>query len=347
MPLSIPNKEISFLKEVAALFPRHIMQLNGLLEADAEIINVKDNDFTYLVVKVDGIHEEIREKLYEAPYLIGWMAVTVTISDLAAVGAIPLGLLLSLQLPEQNREAWLAQFQKGINEACAVYEVCILGGDTNFNSSVSVTTTGIATIHGGQPLMRKPIVAGDLLYATSKLGLGNAFAYARYFDPTIEVKYQPVARIKESRLIRQYATACIDTSDGLFPALSILSELNNIGVKLAVPLQQILNDDALHVYTSSGIPAWIFLAGPHGEYELLFSISPAKKDAFEKACLTDGWAPVLLGEVIGEEIIHFLSEELSVQCQPALIANFFSEAKGDIPLYFKTLMKQHQLWCQK
>jgi thiamine-monophosphate kinase len=342
-----PNSEMSLLKQVAGLFARHSMQANQLLEADAEIIDVKDNDFTYLVLKVDGIHEEISEGLYDDPFLIGWMAVTVTLSDLAAVGAIPLGVLLSLRLPVEKVGHWLTGFQKGINEACAVYDVCILGGDTNFDASVSVTTTGVATIDNGRPLMRKPIVVGDLLYATNKLGVGNAFAYTRYFDRSINVTYQPVARIKESALIRQFATACIDTSDGLFPALSILSELNKIGIRLTTPLQNILEDKVLHAYDHSGIPAWIFLAGPHGEYELIFSIPLGMKDEVEKCYSTGYRKPVLLGEVIEEPLLHFSSEDLQVRCDPALVANLFSEVKGDIPLYFETLMKQHQLWCAK
>jgi len=52
------------------------MQVNRLLEADAEIIRLHTGGDEYLVVKTDAIHEEIREKLYSDPWLIGWMAIT-------------------------------------------------------------------------------------------------------------------------------------------------------------------------------------------------------------------------------------------------------------------------------
>ena len=87
------NTEAGILKSIAGDFPRHPRQLNGLLEADAEIIRLSGKEGEYLVLKTDGIHEEIKEKLYDDPYLIGWMTVTAPISDIAAVGAQPTGIL--------------------------------------------------------------------------------------------------------------------------------------------------------------------------------------------------------------------------------------------------------------
>src|SRR4029079_862372 len=112
---------------------------------------------------------------------------------------------------------------------------------------------------------------------SAALGLGNAYAYCRYFDKSLKVYYQPLARLFESRLVRKYATACIDTSDGLFPALSVLSEINNTGVHLTTPLQEILHPRAKKTCQSADLPSWFLLAGPHGEYELLFTIPAVKR----------------------------------------------------------------------
>src|SRR5690606_34881859 len=97
--------EVNLLRKLANTFPRHPIQINQLLTSDAEIFDFANVKFRYLVLKTDGIHEEIQEKLYEDPYLIGWMGVTVTMSDLAAVGADPLGLLLRLPLPRYRTDA--------------------------------------------------------------------------------------------------------------------------------------------------------------------------------------------------------------------------------------------------
>jgi len=99
MNIKVRNTETDILRLIAGGFKRHPFQLNRMLEADAEIIRLPGSQEAYLVVKTDGIHEEIKEKLYEDPYLIGWMAVTAPVSDIAAVGAIPTGVMLSLILP--------------------------------------------------------------------------------------------------------------------------------------------------------------------------------------------------------------------------------------------------------
>lgn len=339
--------ENNLINEIAGKFLRLPSQVNLLSESDAEILDWKNKKTDYLVLKTDGIFEEISQKLYEDPWLIGWMAITVTISDIAAVAADPIGILLSLQIPRAYDLGWLQAFQKGINDACSTYGVCVIGGDTNFTASLSVSSTAVATITDTEPLFRKKMLPGDLLYSTATLGIGNAFAYSRYFDPLIQINYRPIARLTESKLIQQYATACIDTSDGLFPAISVLADINKAGIQLITPLQDILHKEAAKTCQMAAIPAWMMLAGPHGEYELLFSIPAAKKEAFEKASTTAGWQPVYLGKVITDKVVSFFSETEKVSCSPSLIANLFHQSCGNIPLYFNLLMQQHKNWHEQ
>ncbi len=338
------NKEADIIRKVAGGFVRHPFQVNQLMEADAEIIR---RNGEYLVLKTDGIHEEIKTKLYEDPYLIGWMAVTAPISDIAAVGAVPEGILLSLQLPLHQDEDWLKQIQAGIGDACRHYNSYVLGGDTNFSDSVSISTTAVAHIKSGRPLLRTGMKPGDCLYATSLLGTGNAFAYSRFFNPALEVRFRPVARLNEGKTIRRYATSCIDTSDGLFPALAVFSELNEVGFHLETPLMQVLSEEAGSVHRHDGLPEWMLLAGPHGEYELLFTIASERQNDFEKECASEGWNPVYLGKVINTPQIDFISGPLKINCDPHRIANLFYESNGDIVAYLQLLKQQHKNWVTK
>jgi len=344
--MTCTNREMLLVNSIAGSFQRHPRQVNKLFESDAEILRMKDLQPDYLLIKTDGIHEEIKEGLYEDPYLIGWMAITVTVSDLAATGADLLGLLLSLQLPKDHTAQWLQQFQKGINDACKEYQTYILGGDTNYNHLVSVTTTGVATVSNTTPLLRTGILPGDLLYSSGGLGTGNAFAYARFFDASLDIGYSPTARMRESKLIRQFASACIDTSDGLFPALSVLAEVNQAGFQLDTPLRQVLSAEATATVLKTGLPSWLFLAGPHGEYELLFTVPPAAQQAFEAVCADHGWKPLRLGRAKAEKAITFITEDLCVTTPPSEIANAFAEADGDINNYFSLLMQMHRRWSQ-
>ena len=339
--------EMKMLSEIAGDFPRSPWQKNKLSTADAEIIQWPGGDTQCLVLKADGIHEEIQIGLYKDPYQIGWMAITVCISDLAAVGADPFGILLSLQLPKSYDHQWLEGFKRGVNAACKKYEVHVLGGDTNFCPSVSVSTTGVATITNTRPMLRVGMKPGDLLYTTGKPGLGNAFAYDIFFEPEDAIEYMPVARLFESKSIRRFATACIDTSDGLFPAISVLSAINHVGVYFTSPLQDLLHPEALETKTLSELPSWMMLAGPHGDYELLFTIAPEDRREFEAVCNADHWQPVLLGKITAESGLSFLTEDLQVHCHPAVIANLFSQSNDHIPTYFELLMNQHLSWCPK
>lgn len=335
------NKETDIIRKIAGGFARHPAQVNQLMEADAEIIQYHGQ---YLVLKTDGIHEELKTKLYEAPYLIGWMAVTAPVSDIAAVGAVPEGILLSLQLPVDQHEDWLKRFQEGIDDACKCYHIYVLGGDTNFSDSVSISATVVAHIKSGKPLLRTGIKQGDFLYASSLLGTGNAFAYSRFFNKSLEIKFHPQARLKESKIIRSFASSCIDTSDGLFPALAVLSEVNKVGFHLQTPLEKLLSAEAGLVHRQAELPGWMLLAGPHGEYELLFTIPADKRLDFEAECASQQWNPVYLGAVSPAPLIDFNCNEMKIRCRPAAIANLFYESKGDILTYMQLLMRQHQNW---
>jgi len=336
--------EVNFLRKLASSFPRHPLQINNLMAADAEIIDFSQINLRYLVLKTDGIHEEIKEKLYEDPFLIGWMSITVTMSDLAAVGADPFGILLGLQLPRAHSDDWIQHFSQGVNEACRTYHVSILGGDTNFDDAISVNTTGIGTIHDTNPMHRTGMKSGDALYSTGKLGSGGAYAYARYFDRRMDIEYQPLARLEESKLIRKFASSCMDTSDGLFPAMSVLTTINDVGINLVTPLEDILHPDALQVCKTAAIPSWMMLAGPHGEYELLFTVPPDQLPPFTTACATQNWQPVYLGEIINDYKLVFNSEKMKVSCPPALVANLFAESDFDVGTYLNLLKQQHIFW---
>jgi hypothetical protein len=91
----------------------------------------------------------------------------------------------------------------------------------------------------------------------------------------------------------------------------------------------------------------MFMAGPHGEYELIFSIAPSVQKEFETACKLENQQPVYLGKVIPEKQLSFTSESLQVQCNPAIASNLFYESNGDVQYYFDMLLQQHKNWLQQ
>lgn len=266
-------QENTLIASLASSFIRSPRQLNALQESDAELISL--NDTTLLALSTDAIAEEIASGLYADPWLAGWMAVMVNFSDLAAVGAEPLGILIAETLPASlSREATL-RVQQGIQDACAACGSYVLGGDTNSGEMLHLTGTAVGLISGGRPLTRVGMRPGDRVLATGKLGRGNAFAALQLAGGAdSSFTYRPVARLREGAMLRQFATACMDTSDGALATLDQLARLNGVGFSFSPEWASALDPGALSIATMMGIPPWAFLASPHGEFELLFSASP-------------------------------------------------------------------------
>ncbi|HSF45498.1 MAG TPA: AIR synthase related protein, partial [Chitinophagaceae bacterium] len=190
--------ENQFLRTIQNAFPRHPKQVNKFLESDAEILRdlPKPNGFT--ILKTDAILEEIRTGLYNDPFTIGWMSVTATISDIAAVGATPDGILLQFQIPKNSDQGFLRRIYDGINSACSEYGVYVVGGDTNFASEICVGSTCIGHFEGIWPLSRIGCKKGDLIYTTGKPGAGSLYAFNTLYLGK-NLRFRPVARLKESR----------------------------------------------------------------------------------------------------------------------------------------------------
>lgn len=335
-------RENSFISELAEIFPRSRHQCNLLHESDAELIHLPGTNII-LAVKTDSIVEEIQSGLYGDPYLIGWMTVTVNVSDLAAVGAKPLGLLLNQTLPPDIDRDYLKKLQEGIRDACEHYGFCVLGGDTNFSNTMQMGAAAIGIIPSGKPMTRMGCRCDDLLFASGPLGLGSAYALlSRLGEPKANknsMNYKPVARIKEGLLLREYASCCMDTSDGALATLDQLMRLNNIGFEINVPMEDLLDPAVLKIAGRYNLPPWIFLAGPHGEFELIFSIPPVRLDEFLLEAGRINWMPVQIGRVGGKPEVRIINERVKAILPTGKIRNLFDEVNQDAERYLKNLLE--------
>ena len=331
----LENKLINKLSES---FERSPMQLNKPHESDAEIIQLNDN--TKLAITTDSISEEISTGLYDDPYMIGWMIVTVNMSDLAAVSASPIGILISEIIPKNFSDEKVTELQKGISDACRAYNTFVLGGDTNEGESLVLTGTAIGIINKEKPLTRLGCKPGDILFSSGKLGSGNAYAISQLISETnSKMEYKPLAQIKNCEVINKYASCCMDTSDGLIATLDQLMRLNGAGFELNSDWQNAIDDTALNYVKNLNIPIWLLLAGQHGEFELIFTIPQDLKDLFLKESLQSGFEPVELGKVIPEKEVKINIYGELIPINTTLIRNLPTEANGDIKHYLKVLLE--------
>jgi thiamine-monophosphate kinase len=294
---------------------RHPEQVNALHEADAELVPLPGTD-RLLAVTTDTVSEEIALGFYPDAGTIGWVAAAASLSDLAAVAAEPVGLVVAVTLPRGAPRAFAEGLAVGLDAAARAAGTYVLGGDTNFGAAASVTTTAIGTVAKGRALTRVGCAPGEVVYASGRLGAGALpvlRAMGLAVDPghgpsavgegrgrsaaadSAAVAFRPRPRLRVARLLPGWATACMDTSDGLVATLDQLARLNGVGFDVTAPLAEVLEPAVREALERAGLDPLLALAQPHGEFELVFTVPAALSAAFEAHARLGGLEPVRLG----------------------------------------------------
>ncbi len=204
--------------------------------------------------------------------------------------------------------------------------------------------TAVGTVTGDPPLTRLGCKPGERLFASGPLGLGSAFALQKLLADQAgggdhPVTYRPIARLREGRLLRRFASCCMDTSDGVIPTLDELMRRNGVGFELSVSAEQLLHPGAARLAESAAMPGWLMLAGPHGEFELLFALSDERRDEFSDAAASLAWEPLEIGTVTAEPRLTIPIDGRRVSIDAARVRNLFLERGGDVRRYVEGLLE--------
>lgn len=332
--------ELELIERFTAFLPRSHNQLNRLHESDAELIRLGPEG-PILAATTDGLVEEIETGLYRDPELVGWMTATVCASDLAAVGAAPLGMLIDVTLPEDAEDALVTGVARGLGAATTAFRLPVLGGDMNVADGLRTSATALGLIHDGRPLLRRGARPGDRVFVSGLLGLGSAQALSvmQQNDP---VSYRPVARLELGQRLRGIATACIDTSDGAIAALDELMRRSRVGFELNQSMEDVLHPAALAAARAAGLPLWTMLAGPHGEYELLFTVPGHRADTVRQMADSRGATAVEIGVVIAQEELRLPIDGNRVVLNARAVRNLYREVGGRVSEYIERLVGMDQ-----
>lgn len=225
----------------------------------------------------------------------GWMAAAVNFSDLAAMGARPVGLITSLAMPQDMDENDLYDIVSGIDQCAEFVETYIIGGDTKPGPGV-ITCTALGCMDGREPMMRSGARKGDIVAVTGTLG-GPAAGYAAIengidAEEAVFSLMVPVPQISEGILLSKTGkvTSCIDLSDGLATAANIICEQSGVGMELVWEFMP-LHEDVSRISESAAIPVKDMALGWGGEYTLLFT--------FPRECIKEVQNSGVLFSVIG------------------------------------------------
>lgn len=279
------------MKKLSDLGERQAIRLISKILSEGDVaVGIGDDcaalDFgdEYLLVSTDMITEKTHIPKAMTPWQIGWFIVAINLSDIAAKGGQPLGLVLSLGLPKDTTELFLKELMKGADDCAIEYGTTIVGGDTKENSQTTICGTAFGTVRKDEFMGRKGAKPGDIVVVTGTLGKAGAGYFALQHDMKDNILkdlLEPQPRIKEGRALamQKIVTSCMDISDGLSSSLYQLQELNKVGFEIKkdrIPLSPSLLDLA-EKHTEIDVHEYALHFG--GEYELLLTIPP---DAFEQ-----------------------------------------------------------------
>lgn len=230
---------------------------------------------------------------------MGFKSVTVNVSDLAAMGANPLGFLLSIAVPKDLELEDFKEIIDGVLRACDYYSIPLIGGDTNESSEIIMSGTALGLCD--DPLMRDTYSVGDLLVVTGDIGIA-ALGFNLSVEDNIYVRqaFNPIARLKEGILIRQAgATAATDITDGL---ASELYEIKKDGFGFMVYEDLLDVSDEYRKLAGKLNLDYLDLIFHVGEdFELLFTIT---KENLEKLSINYK----IIGEVTDSDVIELTLE---------------------------------------
>jgi thiamine-monophosphate kinase len=234
-----------------------------------------------LATSVDTMVEGVHFPADSFPEDIGYRAVSVAASDLAAMGARPIGMTLALTLPEAD-ELWLHTFSQGVAAASSEYQLPLVGGDTT-RGPLTITVQVLGALPFGEALLRSNACAGDGVYVSGTLGDAAAAlaVLAGDWQPAPEhAEYllgrfnRPSARLDLGRKLLGSASAAIDISDGLLADAGHIAA--GSGVKLCIEPQQLPLSPALLSHPSvEQARRWALTGGD--DYELCFCLPATQK----------------------------------------------------------------------
>jgi len=243
---------------------------------DAAVVDMGEQ---YLVISTDMMVERTHIPPEMSNWQMGWMISAVNHSDIAAMGASPLGFVLAMGLPLEMEVSSLMDIVRGSDECCRQIGSAFIGGDTKESDGIILAGTAIGKVRKGGLLTRSGARPGDLLAVTGTLGRAGA----GYFAMKYGIDYQegkralmePLPRMNEGNLLSAsgVVTSCMDISDGLASSIHELSACSNVSFKVfreKIPV----DPEVKNVMNQIGLEIDEAVLYFGGDYELLFTFRP-------------------------------------------------------------------------
>jgi len=263
-----------------------------------------------LVLKTDGIVGGVHFFPDDPPDTVGKKALRVNLSDLAAKGAKPLGFLLTLALPEEIGDAWLAPFARGLGADAQAFGCPLLGGDTDRTGGpITISITALGAVPQGKMVRRAGAKAGDRVVVTGTIGdaalgllLRRDTSTARRWGLTpdkrssLEARYLvPEPRTAIADILRAHASAAMDVSDGLAGDLGKLCRVSGVAAEIVVARVPLSDGVRAALAREPALIETILTGGD--DYEVVACVPAGKVETLRQQASAAGVAVTEIGAV--------------------------------------------------
>ena len=259
------DSEFSIIKKYLTGIGASYLKQNGIklsVGDDCAVIAAKSKLLISTDTSVEGVH--FLKSMQ--PDLIAYRAVAIALSDIAAMGGIPIAYNLSLTIPRAN-STWMSVFKKGLQKISKEYQIVLTGGDLCKGSlQISVTVLGKP---GKKILLRSGAKKGDILCVSDELGKAyigfKQFKTSKMINQKTRPYLFPKAQINYGKVISSYATSAIDISDGLIQDLSHLIDRSQIGCTIDLLKVPVISSKFFKQCLEFG-----------DDYQLLYTVPPKR-----------------------------------------------------------------------
>lgn len=228
-----------------------------------------------LAISTDSLLEGVHFPRGADPYLLGQRALLVAVSDLAAMGATPLGFTLALSIPQADT-GWLHNFSRGLQAVAQHTTITLIGGDTT-RGPLNIGVTVMGTVPAGQALLRSAAQPGQQLWVSGPLGAAAAALQVLDGSETIDQDtaaallasyWTPEPQLRLGRWLLGKGAAALDVSDGLLADAGHLA--TESGVQVTIKRESVPVHPAAQALSAQQAPGWALSGGD--DYQLVFSL---------------------------------------------------------------------------
>jgi thiamine-monophosphate kinase len=336
-----PIQEFTLIRHLQRRFERRSPLIRKGIGDDAAIVSIPAGDWAVLTTDLltEGVHFDLRTA---SPASVGYRAAMANLSDVAAMGAVPRFLLVSIAIPSSLRTTDILALYEGLMTACRAYKVRLIGGDTSASQhGLFLSITLLGTTKRRKVLLRKGARIGDSLYVTGTLGdslaglqlLSNSHAQGtgtsrlRPADRKFLINrhLRPTARVREGQWLNQtgVVTSAIDVSDGLSGDLRHICNASHVGAEIDVSRLPLSPACQSYATSTKQDPVALALAGGE-DYELLFTVPETHRARLERAASRRNFTLTRIGHICAASLgIHRLLGNGRREPLPALSYEHF------------------------